>query len=373
MKYIEGIERLKKHSSMSMQHCKIMTLYDYLLLNNIEISHHLLYLLGADELMEFGLYKHKSTVLWFLNPYNYFCEQTIMDQLGIKSVLTEIPSFEVLCAMLNVGCHLTVAYDGKIYGEKREKEESIADRAMNDMTTTFVNNTSLGLIVGIDEQAKKLELNIVDIGGDRIQIDYDVFVDNGLTNHVYCLSLDKHSQQIELLVGNIEQICMERLVAISYKYLKAFSSYSMDTARGVYGTCGCSSLAALIMELKDQLKLLDNKDLHATVKNRLRQKLTILRLFFVKGSDTGFRKELSDALRHMEKTTEYYQLRKEADALKKAGRGWRDLCRYLFNVNGSFFERQPRKYINRLIGKIEKLYDREIAVFESLIITAKQY
>ncbi|WP_273319602.1 hypothetical protein [Vallitalea guaymasensis] len=365
MKVIKNANLLPQEMTESMLHCKIMTVYHYLLLNNISIDYRLLYLLGVSDLLQFGVQKYNDTFLWFLNPYNIFCDKELMDVFHIELNKPDRIDINKIKECIDNNNILAIYYDGNIYVNREKRlfmRKKSVDSYSEDIYKSLVNNSSLGLIIGYDDAKECFVLNIIDQGGKNISIKYNTFLENRLYEEVYFMKL---SQEVEKNV-DYEYMALKKLYEVSKEYLKQYEGYMINDEKKICGTLGCSSLLALKQELLQSIKLLEDDETREIVKERLCKKLDIMRLFFLKGSNTGFRKELAIALDYLGDIYNEDKLKKDGKAIKEIGNIWREFSRYLYNVNNNIYNKHPVKFISKLIGIIDELYKNEVQVFSSI-------
>lgn len=358
---------LPRNVETSSLHCKIVTIYHFLLLNKIDIDIPLLYILGMGELLEFGLEKYNNSILWFLNGYNYFCEKELMKELPIGFKKLDLENMHHMKECIKANDYLTVYYDGRVYQPAADDSiyNLIERKPLSNPDNPLVNNSSLGLVIGYDDEQQHFILNIVDLGGKNITIDYQTFIQNNLLDQVYKMTLRKETNK-KMGKAYILNRIMNKLITICDNYLLDNDAYSYDEDRGVYGTSGKSSIMALryeLLHINEKLMIVKNTD---EVKRVLNYKLSIMRLFMVKGSDTCFRQELADAISYLHSYYPQGGLNKVARSIKQVGRMWRGFGRSLYNVNSSFYNSQPNKYIKKLEKSLMEIYEAEIEFVTSL-------
>ncbi|GMQ62813.1 hypothetical protein [Vallitalea maricola] len=364
MKLISNADILPQKTSKLMLHCKIVTIYHYLLLNNIEIDYWLLYLLGVRDLLQFGVQKYNETYLWFLYPYNIYSEKELMNVFNIELVKSNMDEINRIKECIDNDEILAIYYDGNIYvnhsenvtGKKLDK-----DYYNKSVANSFINNSSFGLIIGYDDRKQCFILNIIDIDGTNICIGYNKFFENNLFLEMYFMKLDQSYEATDF-----DYLGLQRLHNESEKYLIKHDSYLIDEEKQVCEIKGCSSLLALKQELLQSIELFKKYENNQIITKRFSKRLDIMRLFLLKGSNTGFRKELSFSLDYLGKVYDKNSLKQDAAKIAGVGKYWREFTRYLYNVNSKNYNQNPVKYIKGLIKIIDELYINEGQVFLSI-------
>lgn len=339
-------------------HCKIDTIRYFLSMQGIEIDTRLLFLLGMEEFLEFGVERYRGHLLWFMVPYSYDSEKQIMKKLNIVKDKLEIDSIQELHEMIDDKRAVCVYFDNLI--RQRYKQKVFNHVGAEELDVGKVRNSSFGMIVGYND--KGWILNIVDLDNKNIVIRYDKFYELNLKNNLCILSISDSDSE-RLANGDLWPLVLQSLQTACDNYMKDSFKYEYDPMTDKYGTVGRSAFLALNEEVGTMIRqYMESTDSH--YKNSLIYMLNILRIYQTKGSETCFRKEIGDSLRALNGLRPGIDLNSITDQFENLGKLWRNLNRLIFNVNSPYYSRFLNVFQNKLSDLLDKLYIQEGACIE---------
>lgn len=347
---------LKRNVNENIEHCKIQTLAYYLRKKNIDIGEDMIFLLGLDEFLQFGLEVYRQQILWFFVAYNERCEKKIMRYFGIHETPVPTDSVCEIKEYVNQNKDVGVYFDFNARKVHKSKSFSISGSPAINMGRFMFN--SFGLIEGYDDEY--FYLNVVDLDGKPIRLSFKAFEENELYRHTVFLEIDDNNPACEddlypVLVNDLKRACDI--------YLTEQIKYQYDEETNKYGVSGKSSFAALNEEVKAMLNQFAETDDDRYLKI-LAYRLNILRLYQDKGSKTAFRSEIGNALNSMGKFNPL--LKKAGEEFLGLSRYWREFDRILYQVGMPYFYRNPRKYYEKFYTALCNLASAEETVVSNL-------
>ncbi|NLU51554.1 MAG: hypothetical protein GXX10_01640 [Clostridiaceae bacterium] len=347
---------LKRNVKDNIEHCKIQTLCYYLKTKNIDISEHIIFLLGLDEFLQFGLENYKQQLLWFMITYNEYCEKKIMNYFGIKESPVPTSSIDEIKKYVDEGRDVGVYFDFNVRKVHKDKVISVSNTPVINMGRFMFN--SFGIIENYDDEY--FYLNVVDLDGKPIRLNFKAYEENKLYEHTVFLEIDESIHKNE---DSLYPVILDDLKRACDIYLTEVSKYQYDEESKKYGVSGKSSFAALNEEVKALInKFTDSED--ERYLKILAYRLNIMRLYQDKGSKTAFRSEIGNSLIYLGK---YNPLLKESgEEFIALGKHWREFVRILYQVNMPYFYRNPKKYYEKFYSIICNLASAEEAAVSRL-------
>jgi hypothetical protein len=320
--------------------------------NGKHIPRPLLFLIGIDEFLEFGLERIRDQLFWFMLPYNIKCEKRIMPLVGIKNEkLNE--RIASICKRVDAGETIVLYFDNRMRSSDTRNIYKQTHLTQDYMTGDMMFN-SFGLIHSYDSIG--FTLGISDLGGLPIHIEYSFLTQDIVSDAFAKLSFDSNNfpgsekELTDLIVNNLVLSCD--------KYTKVKRSYEYNEINNKYGTSGNNCFPALLSEIQalaDTYEQVGDKNIADLLVNRL----NVLRIYQSKGTKTCYRQEMSDALRILAKSCNCDSLYEVADAFSEVAKLWRNFGRILFQVNSPFYRSNPTGYVKKITPHIEKLYNAE--------------
>lgn len=330
--------------------CKITCIKNYLQSQNIFLDERELFLLGIDNLLEFGLEKVHHQYLWFLLPYNYQCEKKIIRLLDIPVQKVSVVDVERLKEKIDSGEILSIYFDNAF---KKEAKKVFNQVELSIPVEGRMRNSSMGIIKAYTEDA--FITDIKDIDGEFISIPFSSFESKLMGNNLLRFGKMKntplHSQIMFMIERNINKLI--------HNHLLLQDKYEKDED-GKYGTQGVACVSAMYHEFKATIDYILRTG-SADYCSLLLLKFNVLRVYATKGSPTCYRKQLAESLIYC---ADYFGLSKETkENLKNeiiaSGNQWRDFTRFLFSANYPFFYERLGEFSDKLYYKLEKLYESE--------------
>lgn len=337
------------------KHCKIETIHYFLKKNGINLNENILFLLGIDEFLQFGLERYKDQLLWFLVAYNEDCEKKIMENIGISEKSIDAKTIDDVKKRIDNGNSVGVYFDYSVRKQHKEKVYSIANQ--QEIHTGRMALKSLGIIEFYDDQA--FYLNIVDLDGTHIKIDFNAYEANNLFEHTVLMGIDGDKDLSEqtlfpIIVNDLNRACE--------LYLQNIDKYIYNADLGKYGVVGKSSYSALNEEVKNFItkyhELEDDKYLKL-----LSSRINILRLYQDKGSDSGFRKELGKALLYLNECGLASSFKESIAIFNKCGIYWRNFSRVLYQINMPYYHKNLDKYylkFHKVISELSSIEENAV-------------
>ncbi|GAA0068199.1 hypothetical protein ACV3R5_14670 [Clostridium perfringens] len=348
--------------SDSETYCKITSIQNYFSSQGIEIDWLALFLLGINDLLEFGLERIHSQYLWFLIPYNFQCEVKIFDSLKVP--YRKAPSFTLneLKAEIDKGKTLCIYFDNTMRNTKKKVFNQVASPVNAKGRMRY---SSMGILTGYTEDS--FVTDILDIDGKYISIPFTSYMDYAMGDEIAELG----AYEEELTMEKIKSILCANLKNAAKRHISICDSYELDDD-GKYGTQGVNCLSALQAEIGFAIDYI-RKSGSQNHSKLLMQKINVLRVYSSKGSSSCYRQELADSIDYLKSLFDISEV--DADnlriELKAAGNKWRDLNRFLFSVNYPFFHERLEVFQEKLNERLASLYESEEKVGKLLFKVLK--
>lgn len=328
--------------------CKITSIQNYFASQGIEIDWLVLFLLGINDFLEFGLEKIHSQYLWFLIPYNFQCELKIFNSLNVP--YRKFPSLTIneLKSEIDKGKTLCIYFDNTMRNQKKKVFNQVASPVN---ANGRMRKSSMGILTGYTEDS--FVTDILDVNGKYISIPFTSYIDYSMGDGL----IELGAYEEELTRERIKSILGASLKVAAQRHISICDRYELDED-GKYGTQGINCLPALKAEIESAIDYI-RKSGSQNHSKLLVQKINVLRIYSSKGSSSCYRQELADSIDFLKTMFDISEADNLIIELRTAGKKWRDLNRFLFSVNYPFFHERLEVFQEKLNEKLTSIYESE--------------
>lgn len=329
------------------QLCKIHTIREFFLRNGLDINENIIFLLGQDCFLQFGLEKYNSQLYWFLIAYNENSQKDVFEVTGIEETKLLDCSIETVQQQVDKGESVCVYFDFQSRNVTNNSYIEISSK----LSGKGIGKNSFGMIIDYNE--KEFVLSVIDQDEKSVRIPYESYMRDGLNQCTVMLKLtNKNIESEKSLIPYV----IEKLKKTCSIYLEDKTKYEYDPVTTKYGVEGYASLLALVKEIE---AMLDKYEKSGEKKyfNILKTRLNILSLFLFKGSNYAYRQEVGDALLYLNKYG--LDMTEIAEEFIRIGKLWRSLSRVIYNMNTPYCSLNIKAYMKKVIQTIYKICETE--------------